>query len=139
MACSCRRVGIFKGQKQSEIVFKGTVVNIVELPTTEVYGSEPNEKIDYLMFEFEFEIHSIYKGKKEFKNIDTIKIRTTGGGADCGNWFEKGTSHLVYSYSTDMLPRDGTKTDEYLTTSLCTRTKKANFFSFFEIIVLTIF
>ncbi len=139
MGCSCNRYRIFKGQKKADIVFKGTVINIPEFLISEpIYpGSEQTD--DYTLYEFEFEIHSIYKEKKVFKEAKTVKIRTTGGGADCGNWFDVGTTHLVYSYRTNELPRNRTETDEYLTTSLCTRTKKANFFSFFETILLSIF
>ncbi len=141
MACSCGRVGIFKAQKHSDIVFRGTVTKITEYPTTESYttGTGETRNIDYNIYEFEFEVKSIQKGKNRFRDSEVLKIRTTGGGADCGNWFDEGTTHLVYGYLTNELFRLGTKTDEYLTTSLCTRTKKANIFAFFETIVLTIF
>ncbi len=136
-ACSCKRSGIIQGQKYANFVFKGKVIEIKEILISEPY---PNslDSMRYKKYEFVFEIQSKLKGKKDWQNESRISVFTTAGGADCGNNFDKGKAYLVYSYKTNEELRLGSPTSEYMTTSLCTRTKKIRVFTFLETLVLTI-
>ena len=89
LACSCIRVGILKGQNQSDFIFTGKVLEINKVITKEkTTGS--NKIKDFIHYEFIFEIKHKHKGKKDLNFRDTITIISTAGGADCGkNFFFK--------------------------------------------------
>lgn len=138
-ACSCSRIGIIKDQNTSDFVFTGKVVKINEIITQEkITGSD--RIIDYKRYEFVFEIKHIHKGKKDFDYSDRITIITTGGGADCGNYFDLNEKYLVYSYRENhkvgMYLADQKAEKEFMSTHLCTRTKGIRFFTFLEQFVL---
>lgn len=138
--CSCRRVGILKDQKQSDLVFKGQVIEINELKSEEtVTGTD--YKVEYRRFEFTIQVTKIYKGKKSKEIGDEITIITTGGGGDCGYRFDLGVNYLVYAYKTDRklkMELYDQKVDEFITTHLCTRTKKSKPLTFFEKFILSV-
>ncbi len=127
-SCSCGKISVKYGFKYSDIIFTGKVVEINE---GVVYDSIPNStrkgefhvrKLNQI--EFIFKIKDLIKGKNQSEFITVV---TSGGGADCGNYFDINTEHLVYSYMTDI--KVGTfnerkKVEPYLSTSLCTRTKE---------------
>lgn len=137
-ACSCSRVGIIKNQKQSDVVFKGKVINVNELVTIETYPRS-EEEFEYRRYEFLFEVKSLYKGRRKFNNTEKLTIITTGGGADCGSWFDLGETYLVYSSKTDRHLRFwDQEVEEFMSTNLCTRTKKFGFAALLESIVLRI-
>lgn len=139
-SCSCRRVGILKNQKESDIVFLGRVTNINEVVTQDtIMGT--NRVVNYRRVEFTFQVIKTYKGKKlkGFKN--NITIITTGGGADCGNYFDKDIKYLVYAHKEDGKLDMGLydqKVKPFMTTNLCTRTKKAKPLAFFERLILIV-
>ena len=136
-ACSCDRIGVIKGQKYADIVFVGRVIKINEIITTE--GQlEDGRKIEYKRYEFVFKVMSVYKGKKNTFLKDTLTIVSTGGGADCGSWFDENKKYLVYSHkSSKKLGQFWNQdTDPFMTTSLCTRTKKTGLFTFVEKLIL---
>ena len=138
-ACSCSKVGIFKGQNTSEYIFTGKVVEIKEIITKEkMTGSD--RTVDYKRYEFIFEIKHIHKGKREFAFTDRITIITSGGGADCGNYFELNEKYLVYAYKERNKVgwglEDQKAEKEFMSTHLCTRTKRIRFFTFLEQFVL---
>lgn len=138
-ACSCKRVGILKGQKASDFVFTGKVIQINEVVTKEmVSGSKV--QLDYRRYEFVFEILGTHKGKTNLSKRGLIKIITTAGGADCGSDFELNNKYLVYAYSTDDKLIAGLKNQkedsEFMTTDICTRTKKVGIFTFLEQMIL---
>jgi hypothetical protein len=138
-ACSCSRVGILKAQNTSDFIFTGKVIKINEIITKEkITGSE--RVIDYKRYEFVFEIKHIHKGKKDFDYSNRITIITTGGGADCGNYFNLNEKYLVYSYKEKNKVgwgiEDQKAKKEFMSTHLCTRTKRIKFFTFLEQFIL---
>lgn len=137
-ACSCSKIGILKCQKHSDFVFTGKVVEIHEIISKEKV-TYSGTAIDYKRYEFIFEIKKNHKGKKNSTNSQ-VTIITTGGGADCGNYFKKNETYLIYAYKTkrklDMMLSDQTTDSEFMTTNMCTRTKKLKFFTFWEQLVL---
>lgn len=137
-ACSCEHVGIRQGRNGSDAVFVGRAIKINEVSTKErVTGTET--EIDYKRYEFIFRVLKVYKGKGSTFLKDTVSMVTTGGGADCGISFTEGGSYLVYAYKTDK--KLGARiwdqsTDPYLTTNVCTRTRKIGLLTFLERLVL---
>ncbi len=138
-ACSCSRAGILKQQRAAEFIFAGRVENISEIVTEERVEST-GEKISYKRYEFTFKVTGIYKGRKKWKDFNrSIKIITTGGDADCGSVFYLNKKYLVYSYEADYildlrLPTQ--KVSPFMTTNLCTRTKRSSPLTIFEKLIL---
>lgn len=134
-SCSCGRIGILKNKRRSDVVFVGRVVEIKEIKTEEqITGTD--HKVEYRRFVFKFEVLRNYKG---LKKKGFITITTTGGGADCGNYFDQGKKYLVYSRKHEgklMTQLSDQKTEEFLTTSVCTRTKRLRAMTFLETFVL---
>lgn len=139
-SCSCRRLGILKNQKKSDIVFLGLVTKINEVITQDtITGTD--RVVKYRRVEFTFQVIKTYKGKKlkEFKN--DITIITTGGGADCGNYSGKDIKYIVYAHNQDSKLEMGLydqKVEPFMITNLCTRTKKAIPLTFFERLILSV-
>jgi len=102
------------------------VIKVDKIQTTDTIGIGQDGKVyteEYIRIKFTFLISELIKGN--FEENEVI-ITTTGGGADCGNYFELGSSHLVYSYLTDRKVNFNLgkqKVAPFYTTSLCTRTK----------------
>jgi len=140
LACSCKRISILKGQKQSDIVFRGKVIQVIEkISNDTIPGTDKVE--EYRTYEFVFEINKFFKGKKSLNSTDSITIITTADGADCGSWFDINKKYLVYSYKLNHKlngPLWNEKTEEFYTTSLCTKTKKNKPWTIFERIILSI-
>ncbi len=124
-ACSCIKSSIKEGFNRSDLIFTGKVVDINEQIMKDSIPTE-NGKFyvrEYHRIEFKFKVLEFIKGKNEREFITVV---TTGGGADCGNYFKLNTEHLVYSYKTDIKLNsfdESNKTEPYFTTSICTRTK----------------
>lgn len=137
-ACSCSRVGILKNQKESDFVFLGRVISVNEVVSQEtITGTD--RKVEYRLFEFTFQVTKTYKGKKLKDSKDKITIITTGDGADCGSYFDKDKKYVVYSYKTESKLGIGLydqKVNPFMTTNLCTRTKKAHPWTIFERLIL---
>ncbi len=140
-ACSCSRVGILKGQRQSDFVFTGKVVKINEI-VTEEKRTGSDRIIEYKRYEFIFKIRCVHKGKKDFNFNDSISIITTGGGSDCGNRFDLDKKYTVYSYTEDRKLGWGLEDQKaekvFMSTNLCTRTKRVGLFTFLEQFILSI-
>jgi hypothetical protein len=139
LACSCSRVGILKAQKTSDFIFTGKVIKINEIITKEkTTGSD--KIVDYRRYEFIFEIKHIHKGKKNFDFSNRITIITIRGGAACGIYFELNKKYLVYSYKEqnkiDLELIDQKAKKEFMSTHLCTRTKRVRLFTFLEQFIL---
>jgi hypothetical protein len=138
-ACSCERIGILKDQKYSDFVFTGKVVEINEIITQEKV-TDSDRIVEYIRYEFVFKIKHIHKRKDGFAFKDKITIITTGGDSDCGNWFDLNKKYLVYAYARQNKVgwglRDQKADKEFMTTHLCTRTKRIKFYTFFEQLVL---
>lgn len=139
-SCSCSRVGILKNQKESDFIFLGRVINVNEVVSQEtITGTD--RKVEYRRFEFTFQVIKIYKGKKIKDFKDKITIISTGDDTDCGSYFDKDKKYLVYSHKTDSKLGMGIydqKVNPFMTTNLCTRTKKAKPLTFFERLILTV-
>ena len=138
-ACSCVKAGIIKGQKQSDFVFTGKVIEVNKIVTKEKMTGTENI-IDYKRFEFVFEIKHIHKKNKDLNYTNRITIITSGGGADCGNYFELNKKYLVYAYKHEYKVGwglvDQKAEKEFMSTNLCTRTKPNRFFTFLEQLIL---
>ncbi len=139
LACSCLKAGILKGQNKADFVFTGKVIEINKIVTKEkMTGSE--RTVDYKRYEFIFEIKHIHKRKKGFEHSERITIITSGGGADCGNYFDLNKQYLVYAYKEQYKVgwglEDQKAEKEFMSTNLCTRTKRISFFTFWEQFIL---
>ncbi|WP_396176486.1 hypothetical protein [Flavobacterium sp.] len=139
LACSCLRIGILKGQNTTDFVLTGKVVKVNKIISQEKITFD-DRIVDYVRYEFIFEIKHIHKGKNEFDYLERITIITSGAGADCGNYFELNEKYLVYSYKEQFKVgwglEDQKAEKEFMSTNLCTRTKRIGFFSFLEQFVL---
>jgi hypothetical protein len=138
-ACSCLRIGILKGQNKSDFVFTGKVIKINKIVTQEKL-TNTDIIVDYTRYEFIFEIKNIHKGKHNFDCLDKITIITSGADTDCGNYFKLNEKYLVYSYKEQFKVgwglEDQKAEKEFMSTNLCTRTKRMKFFTFLEQFVL---
>jgi hypothetical protein len=128
-SCSCLKSSIKSGFENSDLIFAGKVV---EINKGKVYDSIPmTEKGKYFVreinrIEFVFKVKELIKGKEK---TEFITIITSGGGSDCGNYFELNSEHLIYSYVTDLQINtfhEDNKVEPYFSTDLCTRTKELN-------------
>ena len=129
-SCSCEKSSIKYGFEHSDLIFTGKVVEINE---GKVYDSisSSTEKGKYFVreinrIEFVFKVKQLIKGNEK---SDFITIVTSGGGADCGNYFDLNSEHLIYSYETDLQVNtfdENNKVEPYFSTDLCTRTKELN-------------
>jgi hypothetical protein len=84
-----------KAQRQSQAVFVGRVIEIVQKP----------ESYDVLV---KFRVENSWKTKLPLEVI----VFTGRGGGDCGFRFEAGESYLVFAYGSD----------QSLSTNICQRT-----------------
>ncbi|MFN3753224.1 hypothetical protein [Flavobacterium sp.] len=138
-ACSCSKVGTLRGQNKSDFVFTGKVVEIKEIITKEKL-TDSEKIVDYKRYEFIFEIKHIHKRKKGFDYSEKITIITTGGGTDCGNKFDLNKQYLVYAYNQQNKIgwgiEDQKADKDFMSTNLCTRTKRVSFFTFWEQLIL---
>lgn len=123
-ACSCYEVSVRKALKQSETAFIGKVIKITKNDFKESTIDQNGKKYDfeYSLYDFEFEVSEVFKGKME---TETIQIRTTGTEDDCGGYYLENQSYLIYAYNTDINPYFGqkTKVKPYLTTDICIGSK----------------
>ena len=123
-ACSCYDISVRKALKGSEIAFIGKVINVTKRdfaePTTGYNDKIYNFK--FSLYDFEFEITEIFKGKMKNK---TVTITTTGTEDDCGGYYLEKETYLIYAYTTDTNPYLGeqTKIEPYLTTDICIGSK----------------
>lgn len=121
LACSCDgRIGIVRNKKTTDYVFKGRVKKANEIVTSD---SIP-------MTKYTFEILRNYKG---LKGKDVVYF--VSGVTSCDVYFEKGNEYIVYAYNYHG-KLDYQKTETYITTHLCTRTKKKTRWTFWESFVL---
>jgi hypothetical protein len=135
-ACSCGHIGILKNKKNANHVFKGRVTNVTETITLDtITGS--SQTIEYRRTKYTFEILKNYKGLKDKETVDLITSKMT----DCGVDFDKDKTYIVYTYSDNRKLHyrlTDQKIDPYITTHLCTRTKKRTVLTFWEAFVLRI-
>ena len=134
-ACSCGHVGIYKNRKGSDFVFKGKVIEINEIISTDTI-TDSEQTVRYRRTIYTFEILQTYKGNKKLKTIDIV-----GGETDCEVVFKNGLNYIVYAYNDDKKPHYKLRdqpVDEYLTTHMCDRTKKSSFWTFWERFLLRI-
>jgi hypothetical protein len=138
-ACSCSKVGILKGQNESDFIFTGKVIEIKEIKSKEKL-TDSERIVDYKRYEFIFEIKHIHKRKKGFNYSEKITIITSGGGTDCGNKFDLNKQYLVYAYNQQnkigLGIEDQKAEKEFMSTNLCTRTKRIKFFTLLEQFIL---
>ena len=127
-SCSCIHSTIKNGFVNSDIIFTGKVIKINKGKIIDSIPSSTEKGKFYInqtpRIEFVFKVFKFIKGKEK---TEFITIVTTGGGSDCGNYFELNSEHLVYSYKTDLKLNSfnpNEKVEPYFSTSLCTRTKE---------------
>jgi hypothetical protein len=133
-ACSCEHVGIVQNKREMTYVFKGRVTNVEEVVTSDTI-TETNQAIEYRRTFHTFEIEKTYKGLKGRKTITLVTSQMT----DCGVSFDMDKTYLVYAYKDDKKLHyrlTNQKKEPYTTTHLCTRTKKINALTFWELFVL---
>lgn len=144
LACSCSRYSVIKGIKNADLVFTGKVLEITDISHNDTLRyNKPNSdsvKIhvekDYL-YSFKFQIQTLHKGQYD---SSTVEIISSGGGADCGMYFEKDSEHLIYTTLSDkkhwkIMPMQD-KVEPFFMTHLCTRTKKKSKVKIFESFIL---
>ncbi len=107
-ACTCvppRPPCAYYGE--SDAIFLGRVVGSVERKT---YVDSDGDKTVYDVGTIRFLVQENYKGAPGYE----IEIHSGTGGGDCGYWFLRNESYVVYAYRN--------REDNKLYTSICTRT-----------------
>ncbi|MBT9393012.1 hypothetical protein KLP40_07545 [Hymenobacter sp. NST-14] len=140
-ACSCGKVGILKNRKQAELIFTGRVIDIRNF----IYkDSTDRGNGEYIIrtkqsTKFTFQVQHVYKGAVV---TDTVSLSTPAARLDCESHFVPNQSYLVYSnlttQSTRYLFGAKSKARPYLTTNLCTRTKRNRLLTIYEKAILTL-
>lgn len=133
-ACSCGHVGITENRKAMNYVFKGRVSELSEIVSWDTLTGT-NETIEYRRVKYTFEVLENYKGLKGEQTVDLV----TSGMTDCGFSFDKNKIYIVYAYYDNKKLHHrlmDQKIASYVTTHLCTRTKKITALSFWETFVL---
>jgi 5-hydroxyisourate hydrolase-like protein (transthyretin family) len=106
--CSCMKPGppcAYYGK--ADAIFLGRVVGSVE---RKAYPDENGNKIIYDVGTIRFLIQENYKGAPGYE----IEIHSGTGGGDCGYWFLRNESYVVYAYRSSE--------DNKFYTNICTRT-----------------
>ncbi|QNK56693.1 hypothetical protein [Paenibacillus sp. PAMC21692] len=104
-ACSCAEPKpVMDAAEGAQIVFAGTVADV----------TETKSKRGFSIKNIQFETGTVYKGEAGTR----ITVWTGSGGGDCGFFFQKGMSYLVYAYASGP---DGNGDEPG--TGICTRTK----------------
>ena len=107
-ACTCAGPQpVAQSLAQATAVFSGKVVEIKRVKRE----SKPGREIDWLNVEVVFAVNTVWKG------IDhrVISVFTSSQSTACGYGFKDGRTYLVYAHG---------ETQENLSTSICTRTKR---------------
>src|ERR1051326_4374642 len=107
-ACSCMKPGppcAYYGQ--ADAIFLGRVVRSVERKTC---VDEHGEKLIYDVGTIRFLVQENYKGAPGYE----IERHSGTGGGDCGYWFLRNESYVVYAHRSSE--------DNKLYTHICTRT-----------------
>ena len=108
-ACSCMRPGPpcdYYGNAAA--IFLGRVVGSAQRKTS---VDENGNKIVYDVGTIRFLVQENYKGASGYE----VEINSGTGGGDCGYWFLRNESYVVYAYRSSE--------DNKLYTSICTRTQ----------------
>ena len=92
---------------ESTAIFLGRVVGSAERKT---FVDTKGNKTVYDVGTIRFLVQENYKGAPGYE----IEIHSGTGGGDCGYWFLRNESYVVYAYKSE---------DNNLDTSTCTRTK----------------
>jgi Tissue inhibitor of metalloproteinase. len=107
-ACSCARPGLpCESFSDAKAIFVGKVVGAKE--QKESFG-EGGVKTIYDVGEIYFKVEESFIGAKTSR----VVIHSGTGGGDCGYWFIRGQSYLVYAYG---------ESANKLYTHICTRTR----------------
>ena len=126
-ACSCVRTTPCRSFNYASAVFVGKAVGAKEQRTIEDYSevyqnsntnaasSEP-KKITYDVGEIYFEVEEAFYGVKKGERIT---IHSGTGGGDCGYWFKRGETYLIYASS---FADEETRATGFAT-SICSGTK----------------
>ena len=105
-ACSCAEPKpVTDAAEGAQIVFAGKVADV----------TEAKSKQGFFIKNIQFETETVYKGEAGSR----ITVWTGSGGGDCGFFFQKGMSYLVYAYASGP---DGNGDEPG--TGICTRTKE---------------
>lgn len=107
-ACSCMRAGPpcnYYGQASA--IFLGRVVGSAERKS---YVDENGNKMVYDVGTIRFLVQENFKGAPGYE----VEIHSGTGGGDCGYWFLRNESYVVYAYRSSE--------DNKLYTNICTRT-----------------
>lgn len=106
-ACSCIPTTPERSLKNSNAVFAGRVVDVIELNAVEGRNETPSPSS--AGFKVLFEVSNVWKGTPSRQLV----VTTSGSSASCGYSFQEGEQYLVYASS------QGTQ----LETGLCSGTK----------------
>src|SRR5215470_662562 len=105
--CSCAEPGLpCNDYGEAAVIFLGRVVGSAERRTI---ADEKGNKIVYDVGTIRFLVQENYKGAPGYE----VEIHSGTGGGDCGYWFLRNESYVVYAYGD---PQTG------LSTNICTRT-----------------
>lgn len=120
-ACSCiGENSVKKEVERSDVVFSGKVLskNIFSVNDSNLPNGFLLHKAEYVIL-----VSKLFKGKLL---CDTIKVVTGVGKGDCGYEFLIGVEYIIYAYNSDKYFESGQKTDNFLQTDICSRTRKIN-------------
>lgn len=108
-ACSCvSERPVCESFGEADAVFVGKVVGAKQQQKTNYDGKEETYDVGEIYFEVEEAFNGVKKGTR-------VTIRSGTGGGDCGYWFKRGQTYLVYGYG---------ENKGSFSTSICTRTRE---------------
>jgi hypothetical protein len=109
LACSCASPGPpCENYGKADAIFLGRVVGSAERKS---YTDEKGSKTVYDVGTIRFLVQENYKGVPGYE----VEIHSGSGGGDCGYWFLRNESYVVYAYRSAETGN--------LSTSICTRTQ----------------
>jgi Tissue inhibitor of metalloproteinase len=103
LACSCVPTAPCQSFGRADVVFVGKVIGSKQQRTVDDYETinegKKNEKtitkkVTYDVGEIYFEVSEVFNGAE---NNSRITIYSNTGGGDCGFWFKRGESYLVFA------------------------------------------
>lgn len=109
LACSCASERpVCEAFGASNAVFVGKVIGAKQRKTTNYDGVQETWDVGEIYFQVEEAFHGVKKGTR-------VTISSGTGGGDCGYWFKRGKTYLIYGYG-DAKKGFGT--------NICTRTRE---------------
>lgn len=108
-ACSCLRTTPQQSLSNSQAVFAGRVIDVIQPNPVETQNSRRRPTSNPEEIKVVFEVSQVWKGGRKAR----LMVMTSNSSAGCGYSFQKGEEYLVYA----------SRQASRLTTGLCSGTK----------------